>query len=506
MNNKEVTIGNEARARLKKGIDKACNAVRPTLGAIGNTAIIEFEGLDPIECDDGVTILKSLKWSDRYENMGLQKLKKAALRTSAEGGDGTATTTVLTQALVEQAFQEVSKDSSKSREVRERLDAGLTELLAELEKQKREVTEEDIERIATISSLDEDVAKLIAEIIKEVGINGVITVEKGPRLGYEKEVVKGARFDKGFISPFFINDYENEQVALEDAYIILVDRKVSTNEQIQPIMSSIPAGSSVLIVADDVDSVALGSLAYNAQNKIYNIACVRNPYNATAGRDFLFDLAALTGATVISEETGMKLENANIELTGKAEKVVVTRDNTTIIGGAGDTSEREAHLAKKIESTLSEYDKKQLEERLASLTGGIGVVRVGAYTDVDFNAKKYKFENAINATQAALQEGIITGGGSALAKCKVTEPMFKNILNAPLDQMAVNAGVTLNTSDHLEGNNGYDFKTKKVVDMFEAGIIDPFKVTRLALESATAIASSLCSIEPAIVTEDTDEQ
>lgn len=509
---KEITFGHEARLRIKKGIDRACDAVRPTLGPVGMSAMIEYPGLDPIECDDGVTILKNLEFKDKYENIGLQKLRKAALRTSSEGGDGTATTTVLTQALVAEAFKEIANDSSRIREVRERLNKGLVETLKELSKIKREVTEEEIEQIATISSLDPEVAKIITEIIKEVGVNGVITVEKGSKLGYSKEVVKGAKFDKGLISPYFINDHATQSCVLEDAYIVLVDRKVSTNEQILNLLKSIGTGKDILIIADMVDGVALGTLAYNAQNKIADIACVQNPYTASRARDFLFDIAALTGATVISEEMGMKLDQADVSLCGRAEKVIVNRDSTTIIGGKGgedDLGARINSIQSEIDSTTSEYQKAMLEERLAQLTGGIGVIRVGAYTDTEFNAKKYKFDNAVNATQAALQEGIVPGGGSALAKVGriVIEPIFSKALKAPISQMAINAGMNPHEVHHdiyedFDGENGYDFKKKEWVNMFDAGIIDPFKVTRLALESATAIASSLVSIETAIVNEE----
>lgn len=501
---KEITYGSEARAKIKAGIDKAAEAVKPTLGAVGMTAMIEFPGLDPIQADDGVTILKNIELEDRYEQMGVQTLRKAAVRTSEEGGDGTATTTVLTQALVAAAFKEIEGDSSKIREVRDRLEAGLKDTLEQLSKLKREVTENDIERIATISSLDAEVAKLIAEIIKEVGINGVVTVERGAQLGYTKEVVKGARFDSGLISPFFINDHEHRQTVLEDAYIVLVDRKISMNEQIIPLLNAIGTGNDILFIATDVDSVALGTLTHNATNGIANIACVRNPYNASPSRDFLFDMAALTGATVISEERGMKLQEAGIELCGRAEKVIITKDTTTIIGGvAGESLQaRIKDLKREISEASNKYDKSNLEDRMAQLTGGIGVVRVGAYTDTEFNAKKYKFQNAINATQAALQEGIVAGGGAALMSVKPKEKMFEEMTMAPYFQMSKNAGVS--PEFDFEPGWGFDFKNKKFVNMFEAGIIDPFKVTRLALESATAIAMSLVGTETVIVTKNAE--
>lgn len=503
---KDISQGHEARLKVKEGIDIGANAVKPTLGPIGMTAIIECAGLDPIECDDGVTILKNIELKDHYQNMGIQKLRKAALRTSIEGGDGTATTTVLTQALVHEAFKEIENDSSKIREVKERLQNGLKEVLGKLSKAKHEVIEDDIERIANISSLDSEVSKLISEVIKEVGVNGVITVEKGAKIGYSKEIVKGTRFDRGLISPFFINDRESNSTVLEDAYIILVDRKVSTNEQILSLLNSIGTGKDILFIADDIDSVALATLAQNAVNKIADIACVRNPYSASRARDFLFDIASLTGATVISEEMGMRLDTSTVSVCGRAEKVIVTKDTTTIIGGkSNDTLQsRIISIENQINETTSEYDKSMLEDRLACLTGGIGVIRVGAYTDTEFNAKKYKFDNAINSTQAALAEGIVAGGGVALydiAK-EIEHPLFRNALNAPLQQMIKNAGMNNVMMTAFSENKGINFKTKEYVDMFEAGIIDPLKVIRLALESAVAIACDLVSMETFITIKD----
>lgn len=518
---KNILQGHEARLKIKAGIDKAADAVRPTLGTIGMTAMIEYPGLDPIESDDGVTILKNLEFKDPYENLGLNKLRKAAIRTSIEGGDGTATTTVLTQALVAEAFKKIESDSSKIREVRERLTKGLEEVLCELTKIKREVSMDDIESIAAISSLDPEVATIIAEIIKEVGINGIVTVEKGSKIGYSKEVVKGMRFDKGLLSQYFMNDFENEQCVLENPYIVLVDRKISLGEQVKPMMDAIAAtgNKSVLFIADDVDGLALASLVQASKSVTtvssqgqqkqgtYDIAVVRNPYNATQSKNFLKDLAVLTSATVISEEAGMRLDQADISLLGIAEKVTVTKDTCTIV--AGKSSEaleaRIKAIEGEIDSTTSEYTKLMLKDRLAALTGGIGVIRVGTYTDTDFNTKKYKFDNAVNATQAALQEGILIGGGIGLLNTSyvIKEPMFKNSLIAPFYQMCVNAGISIEKFTPEE-NFGMDFKTKTYLNMFEVGIIDPFRVTRLALESATAIALSLVTTEVVITVADED--
>lgn len=511
--NKDILIGQKARKRIKKGIDMAANATNPTLGAVGMTAMIEFPGLDPLEADDGVTILKNLQFKDPYMQLGLQKLRKAAIRTSVEGGDGTATTANFTKALVHEVFKEIGSDFSKIRDVRERLEKGLVEVMYHLSKIKRTMTEEDIEQIAKISSLDGNVAKIIAEIIKKVGINGKITVEKGAKIGYTSEVVSGARFDSGWISEHFINS-ENETVVLTNPYIFLIDRKVSTNEQIISILNSVGTGNDMLFIADTVDSLALASLAQNAQAGLANIACIRNPYNASRGKDFLYDMAALTGATVISEEKGMRLDTATTKEAGRAEKVIVSKEQTTIVGGERSESlqARISMVEEQIDSAIDDYTKLMLKDRLASLTGGIGVIRVGTYTDTEFHAKKYKFENAVRATQSALQEGMLAGGGTALnaVSVQVSEPMFANSLSAPMYQMALNAGVIkknlfqriFNVApvlySEVDGIIGWDFKSKKMVNMFDNGIIDSYKTTRLVLESATAIAVSLASVEPVI--------
>jgi len=522
MQNKEITFGSEGRKKIKVGIDRAATAVAPTLGAVGMAAMISIPGLDPVECDDGVTILNHLNFKDEYENLGLQKLRKAALRTSAEAGDGTATTTVLTKALVNEAFKEIEEDSSRIREVRERLTAGLEEALKLLSAIKQDVKEEDIERIANISSLDPEVAKLVAEIIKEVGVKGIVTVEKGSQIGYTKEVVKGARFDiKGLISQYFINNPEEGTTVLEAPYIVLVDRKISLGTQIKTLMDSIAntGNKSVLFIADDIDGLGLTSLIQSSKTVTifdpntkttktgtYDIGAIRNPYTASQSKDFLQDMACLTGATVISEQAGMMLDYADVKLCGSAEKVIITKDHCTIIGSqpSADLETRIKTIENAIEASTSEYEKAMLNERLACLTGGIGVVRIGAYTDTDYNAKKYKVDNAINSTQAALQEGILPGGGTALLRAALShsEPMFKNALVASYDQQFKNAGMTeKDVIRDVDAGWGFNFKTKEIVNMFDAGIIDPFKVVRLALESATAIAISLVSIETVIVEE-----
>ena len=362
---KEISFGAEARSKIKAGIDKATEAVGPTLGAVGMSALIDWEGLDPIVSDDGVTILKNLEFEDKYENMGLKMLRKAAVRTSNEGGDGTATTTVLTRALVSQAFKEIENDSSKIQEVRERLLKGKEEVIQLLEKLKREVTDDEIESIAKISSLDDEVAKLIAEAIKEVGKNGVISVEKSAKIGYEMETVKGMKFESGWISPHFITNPERELAILENPAIVIVDRKVSINEQIITMMNSLAeAGErSVLWICDDMDSIALASIIINQQAGNFKVCAVKNPYTAGRAQEFLADVASLTGGVVISEGAGLKLTEAKAELAGRAEKVVVSKDTCTIIGGQGspELAERIKSIENKIAESTSEYEKNMLE-------------------------------------------------------------------------------------------------------------------------------------------------
>lgn len=505
---KTVVLNKEGILKIKKGIDKAWSAVAPTLGGLGKTAIIEVKGLDPIIGDDGITILKNLEFSDPYEQLGLQILRKASIRTSEEGGDGTATTAALTHSLLTSVIKKLNKKGSNWVEIYEELEGDLERTLASLKTTVRSVSHDDIEQIARISSLDVEAAKVIADVIKQVGADGVVTVEKGVKLGYESEVVKGAKFNRGMISPYFMTDTIKEIAELEDCYIVLVDRRVSQNEQIVPLLNSIGTGKSILFIADEVDSVALGTLAQNAQLRVANIACVRNPYQGQMARDFLFDMAALTGATVISEEMGVKLPDATVAMCGKAAKVIVTKDSTTIIGGLGGEKleERIETIKGEIANTLSQYSKGILEDRLSALTGGIGVIKVGTYTDTEFNAKKYKLDNAVNATQSALQEGIVPGGGIALLRQVHGDNKIINAaLLAPFKQMLKNAGMSkleaLFDVGVTSGDTGYDFRKRKQVRMFEAGIVDSFKTTRLALESAVGVAKLFASTEPVIVEE-----
>jgi chaperonin GroEL len=528
---KLIEIGLKAKLKIKKGIDQAANAVRPTLGAVGKSAIIEYGGFDPIISDDGITVLKNIEFKDKYENVGAQLIRKIAQRANDEAGDGTSTATVLGQAFIEQALKEIGNDSSKSREVQERLQAGLKEVLGKLSLIKENIKDKDIERIATLSCLDSEMGRLIADIFRQIGHKGIITVEDNHGIGYASEVVKGMRFNKGFVSPYFINSQEKAQSVLENPHIILIDRKVSINDHIKSILESIltTGNTNILLIADAIEGEAFASLVINHQRKAFNIACVQAPFTGQRNKEFLNDIALLTGATVISEEAGMKLENCGFNLCGKAQKVIVSKDNTTIVGGAGDQEQinlRAQKLEAEIKEATGEYDKQILKERLAGLTGGIGVIKVGAFSDTERKAKKYKTEDAVNATKAALEEGVVAGGGTALAFIAKTmkDKMFQEALTVPFRQMAVNAGMfdkrtwkekLLRRQPKTDGllervqrvrNYGFNFKTKDFCNLLESGVLDPVKVTRLALESAISIASTLITVDTVIVNESEEKQ
>jgi len=514
---KEISKGFEAREKIKKGIDKACDAVSPTLGAVGMSAIIDPGGdFSPIESDDGITVLKNLGFKDRYEQIGLLMLKKAANRTNEEGGDGTSTTVVLTQALAQEVFKEIGHNQERISDVIERLDIGLKDCISKLQEHKREVTEEDIERVATISSLDPEIGKIISDAYKQIGKDGVITVENSPIVGYSSEVVKGTRFSKGFISPYFINEPDKNQCVLENPFVLIVDRRIATNSQIAKIMDDIikTGNTNILVISDSVEGEALASLVLNHQRRALNVCCVTPPHTMNLKKEWMKDIATLTGATVVSEEAGVLMENIDMTFLGVAERVIVTKDTTTIVNGGGNKGaieQRVMALKASIDASLSEVDKTVMKERVASLTGGIGVIRVGAITDTELKAKKYKIEDAVNATKSALEEGIVIGGGACLAKLEVSEPMFQKVLIAPLKQMAINAGEewysvvsTVQDSDKYWGLN---FKSRKMENLFETGVIDPLKVTRLALESAVSVVKSLARGETVIVEiEDKDEK
>ena len=510
---KTILKGFEAREKIKQGIDESADAVRPTLGAIGMSALIDLGGYDPIESDDGITVLRNLDFKDRYKALGHKMLRKASQRTNDEGGDGTSTTAVITQSLVESVYKEIGHSSERVIDVVNTLDSGLEDITKQLESLSREVKDEDIERVATIASLDNEVGKIIAECYQKIGRDGIISIEESPIIGYSSEVVRGARFRKGFISPYFINDAERAQCSLQAPWVLIVNRRIAINSQLNFLEAMVKSGNNnLLIIAENVEGEALASLILNTQRKAINVCCVTPPFTMDKNREWMNDIAVLTGAKVVTEEAGVLLENIDMSYFGTAEKVIVTKGTTTIINGGGSVSEIETRVAT-IRAVLAdemlESNKQFLRERLSVLTGGVGVIRVGAITDTELRAKKYKIEDAVNATKSALEEGIVEGGGTAFARIASNldkNNLFREALLSPLKQMCTNAGEDWHGiyTGVISAGSGYNFKTKKFEDMFESGVIDPLKVMRLALESAVSVARSLARCE-IVITEDEEE-
>ncbi len=508
---KQILHGHEARKAIKKGIDIVADAVKPTLGAVGKSVIISMGGLDPIVSDDGVTVARCIELKDQFAQQGVRLMQKIGLKTNQQAGDGTSTSMVLGQAFINEAMNEIGNDGSKIRDVKERLEKGLIEVKEHLKDMTQEVQDDEIADIATISSLDREIGEIIADCFKKVGRDGVVTIEDSAHIGYSSEVVHGIKFSKGLNNMYFINEPEKGRTVLENPAILLADRRIASNSQIKNILDQLlkSGSNTLLIIALDVEAEALATLVMNHTNKLINVACVQAPHNGKRQKDFFKDLETLTGATLVSEHAGLFLDKVGLEVLGSASKVIVTMEDTTIVDGNGNKQDVDAHVTalKALENDCNnESDKILLKERIASLTGGIGVIRVGAFTETELRARKFKIEDAVNATKAALEEGIVAGGGTPLAKISVhmTDPMFKKALVTPLRQMAINAGmnqkeVVKNVQRWNNFSTGYDFKRKELTDLIDNGIIDPVKVTRLALESAISIASTMITADVAMV-------
>jgi chaperonin GroEL len=508
---KILDFGTKGSKKILNGINKVVDAVSPTLGVVGKKALLDSGHLDPIIADDGAKILNMIDLEDRWEQMGNRLMRKIVNKMHHKAGSGRTTSAVLARAFANEAFKEIQKGTDQ-REVVERLEKGLKETLELLSGFKREVGEDDIKRLALTESLDADVADIIAQAVKELGRNGVITVEESNKVELTLEVVKGMRIKKGLISEHFINDAEKNRCVLTNPYILIADRRIATNFQIKNILEAMVAQgkTDLLVVAMDIEGEALASFIINHQRRAMNIACVQAPYKGQTQKDFLTDLSVLTGAKVVSEEAGMFLDKVGTEVLGTATQVVVDKDETIISGGNADEKlleERVAVITKLIEESV-EWDRKEAEERLAGLTSGVGVIRVGAFTVDELRLKRDKIEDAINSTRLALDEGIIPGGGSALVKVAdmIKDPMFKKALLAPFLQMELNAGMKnkwwkfwkndrVKEVQYALSTSGYDFKSKHLVDMVSVGIIDPYKVERIALETAISIASIFASLD-----------
>jgi chaperonin GroEL len=532
---KLIKTGFAAKQAIKEGVDIAANAIKVTLGPTGKAVILDRSYGSPIISDDGVTVAKDIELEDKFQNIGVSLIKEVANKTNEDAGDGTTTATVLAQKMIEEAFSELERNTYKANDLKRGMDKAARFVVAELNKVKKEVTtREGIEQVATISSLDPEVGKLIAEAMEEVGNDGVITVEEGQSIGIEKEVVKGMRFDKGFISSYMVTNTERMEAVWEDPYILITDKKISSVQDILPLLEKIAQSGKkeLVIIADDVEGEALTTFVLNKLRGTFNVLAVKAPGFGDRRKEMLQDIAVLTGGTVITSELDLALEKTELNQLGKARKVIATKDHTTIIDGAGDSqaiTERVNQIKAAIKEATSDFDKEKLMERVARLSGGIGVIKVGAFTETEMKAKKFKIEDALNATRAAVEEGIVAGGGAALAKIapiledaisssdyfqeneKRGAMIVRKSLEAPIRQIAENAGAEssaiIKFVQQTGGHAGYDFanydemkwEAGKKEDMIAAGIVDPVKVTRLALENAISIASTLVTTETIIV-------
>jgi chaperonin GroEL len=529
---KIIKYGFDAKQAIRAGVDKAANAVRVTLGPTGKAVILDKGYGSPTITDDGVTVAKDIELEDKFENVGASLIQEVANKTNEAAGDGTTTATVLAQTMIAEAFEAAALASTQANEIKKGMDNAVKFVVAELGKVKKDVkNKEEIQQVATIASLDAEVGKLIAEAMEEVGHDGVITVEEGQTTGLEKEVVKGMRFDKGFVNPYMVTNAERMEAVWEDAYILITDEKVSSVQDILPILEKVAQSGKkdLVIIADEVEGEALTTFVLNKLRGTFNVLAVKAPGFGDRRKEMLQDIAVLTGGNVITKEMGLKLDKTELVDLGKARKVIATKEFTTIVGGAGDKNkidERVNQIKSEIKNSTSDYDKEKLQERMARLAGGVGVIKVGAFTETEMKAKKFKIEDALNATKAAVEEGIVAGGGAALTRIapmlekemtkvsgaqKTGYKIVRKALEAPLRQIAENSGVEptgIITYIQTGGMHaGYDFMkydeadwtAGQEPDMMKAGIVDPLKVTRLALENAVSIASTLVTTEAIIV-------
>lgn len=520
---KDIKFDVDARDGLKRGVDALANAVKVTLGPKGRNVIISKSFGAPTVTKDGVSVAKEVELEDELENMGAQMVKEVASKTNDLAGDGTTTATVLAQAIVKEGLKNVAAGANPM-DLKRGIDKAVTAIVADLEKQAKKVGDdsEKIKQVAAISANnDNTIGDLIATAFTKVGKEGVITVEEAKGLETYVDVVEGMQFDRGYLSPYFVTDADKMIADLENPYILLFDKKISNLQEILPILEPVAqSGRPLLIVAEDVDGQALATLVVNKLRGGLKIAAVKAPGFGDRRKAMLEDIAILTGGTVISEERGFSLENATLDLLGTAETITIDKDNTTIVNGNGDAEAIKARVNQikaQIETTTSDYDKEKLQERLAKLAGGVAVLYVGAASEVEMKEKKDRVDDALHATRAAVEEGIVAGGGVALVRTKkvlekittdnLDEVTGVQIINraieSPLRTIVENAGgegsVVINKVLEGKKNFGYDAKSETYVDMLEAGIIDPKKVTRIALENAASVAGMILTTECALV-------
>ena len=520
---KQIKFDVEARDQLKSGIDQLANAVKVTLGPKGRNVIIEKKFGAPQVTKDGVTVAKEVDLEDPIENVGAQMVKEVASKTNDDAGDGTTTATVLAQSIVQVGLKNVTAGANPM-DLKRGIDKAVIQVVKSLQAQSQEVGDDNqkIQQVASISANNEaSIGALIAEAMSKVKKEGVITIEESKSSDTYVDVVEGMQFDRGYISPYFVTDTEKMEAVLENPYILIHDKKISTMKDLLPVLeATAQTGRPLMIIAEDVDAEALATLVVNKLRGSLKIAAVKAPGFGDRRKEMLEDIAILTGGTVISEEKGLKLEGAELEMLGHAEKISIDKENTTIVNGGGEKAMIEARVGqikKQIENTTSDYDREKLQERLAKLAGGVAVIYVGAASEVEMKSRKDLFDDALSATRAAVEEGIIPGGGVAylrslakLEKCKGLNEdentgiaIVRRALEEPLRQIVENAGmegsVVVNEIRNGKGDYGYNAHTEKYENLFEAGVIDPTKVARIALENAASIAGMLLTTECAIV-------
>ncbi|WP_342613120.1 chaperonin GroEL [Burkholderia ambifaria] len=529
MSAKDVKFHDSARARIVKGVNVLADAVKVTLGPKGRNVVIERSFGAPTITKDGVSVAKEIELKDRFENMGAQIVKQVASKTADVAGDGTTTATVLAQAIVQEGMKHVAAGMNPM-DLKRGIDKAVAAVLDELRKLSKPIsTNREIAQVGSISAnADEAIGKIIADAMEKVGKEGVITVEDGKSLENELDVVEGMQFDRGYVSPYFINDPEKQAAYLDDALILLHDKKISNIRDLLPVLEATSkAGKPLLIVAEDIDGEALATLVVNAMRGILKVAAVKAPGFGDRRKAMLEDIAILTGATVISEETGKQLQKASLEDLGSAKRVEVRKEDTIIIDGAGDQERIEARVKSirtQIEEATSDYDREKLQERVAKLAGGVAVIKVGAATEVEMKEKKDRVDDALHATRAAVEEGIVPGGGVALLRARSTATSLKGAnsdqdagiqivlraLEAPLRVIASNAGdepsVVIAKVLEGKGNFGYNAATGEYGDLVEAGVVDPTKVTRTALQNAASIAGLILTTDATVADAPKDEK
>lgn len=528
---KQIIFNEDARAKLKNGVDKLADAVKVTLGPKGRNVVLDKGFGSPTITKDGVSVAKEVELEDKFENIGAEVVKEVASKTNDTAGDGTTTATVLAQAMIREGLKLVTSGVDPI-QIRAEMEEKVQKIVAELKKMSKTIsTKDEIAQVASISANNKEIGSIIAEAMESVGKDGVITVEEGQSFGVEKEVVEGMQFDKGYVSPYMITNADAMKAEFDDPYILLTDKKISSIQEVLPLLEKMAQSGKkdLVIIAEEIEGEALATFVVNKLRGTFNVLAVKAPGFGDRRKAMLEDIAVLTGARVISEEVGLKLENAEMEDLGQARKVVSTKDNTTIVEGKGQEAKINARvesIKKEIEMSDSDFDKEKLQERLAKLSGGVAVIKVGAATETEMKEKKDRIEDALNATRAAVEEGVVPGGGLALAQAgnafaELTEKKEQNagskIIDSaivePIKLIAANAGKDgslilyniLRENKDGKGSLGFNAATNKFEDMIEAGIVDPTKVVRSAIENAASAAIMFLTTEAVITDKPADD-